>query len=108
MEIITVEMTHHSCKRIRERMGINNRGTERIANLALHKGITHAEATGDLKKYMTEIYLSHCTSNNMRIYNNKIFIFHNVRLITVLQLPGKFMSVISKIKDRRNRVLVLN
>ena len=45
----------HARDRIQERCGINKASCDRIAKIAFDNGLTHAEATGQLKAYITNI-----------------------------------------------------
>ncbi|MNV48243.1 hypothetical protein D3C71_1401400 [compost metagenome] len=51
---------------------------------------------------MDSLYLSCKNSNNTRIYNRKVYLFHNDVFITVLNLPNKFNDVTDKIQRRKN------
>lgn len=86
-------VTNHAKQRIHERMGVNRRGSERIAGIALEKGLKASETKGRLKKYTDAVCLSHCVGNNLRIYAEKVFIFHDNALITVLSLPNELKKL---------------
>lgn len=45
-----VEITHHAEQRMRERLGLNKKSIERIAQKALDEGIKHSETKGNLNK----------------------------------------------------------
>ena len=46
----------HARDRIQERCGINKASCDRIAKIAFENGLTHAEATGQLKAYITKVF----------------------------------------------------
>lgn len=94
-------VTKHGSHRIRERCGLNKKSVEKIARKALEDGLHHKDAVGNLKKFLSGLYLSKRNANNMRIYNQKIFMFRNERLITVINLPSQFFSTVEKIKNRK-------
>ena len=71
----------HARDRIQERCGINKASCDRIAKIAFDNGLTHAEATGQLKAYITKIFNRNESANNIRIYAEKIWIFANVELV---------------------------
>ena len=85
-------VTNHSKKRIKERVGIPKKSAERQAKLALERGFSHNETKGRLNKYLSKIYLSHNTGNNLKVYNNHVFLFHNDVLVTVLNLPSELQG----------------
>ena len=80
----------HARDRIQERCGINKASCDRIAKIAFDNGLTHAEATGQLKAYITKIFNRNESANNIRIYAEKIWIFANVELVNFKLSPGSF------------------
>jgi hypothetical protein len=80
----------HARDRIQERCGINKASCDRIAKIAFDNGLTHAEATGQLKAYITKIFNRNESANNIRIYAEKIWIFANVELVNFKLPPGSF------------------
>ena len=80
----------HARDRIQERCGINKASCDRIAKIAFDNGLTHAEATGQLKAYITKIFNRNESANNIRIYAEKIWIFANVEPVNFKLPPGSF------------------
>lgn len=93
--------TKHAQERSKERLGLNKNAAERLALIALEKGVKHSETTGSLNKFITALYFKTKTANNSRLYADKVFIFNNETLITVFELPNKFKAVLKKIKDQK-------
>lgn len=87
----TVDVTRHAEKRIRQRLGINKKATERNAEKALQCGVTHAEATGQLCKYLDGIFLRNYKPTNL---------FRDTKLITVLPLPRNLWKLADKLQVR--------
>ena len=90
-------VTHHARERISKRIGVGKSNAESVAKKALERGLTHSDAKGRLKKYMDGLFLSHRTANNMRIYSQKVFLFRNDILITVLPLPTNLKKIVADI-----------
>lgn len=86
-------ITNHAKKRIKNRLGLNKNVIEKISNEAFKNGLKHSEVKGSFKRYLDKIYLSHENGNNMRIYNQKIFLFHNNILITILDFPSRYKKL---------------
>ena len=86
-------VTRHAKERIHERMGLGKNNTNRIADIALEKGLAHGETKGKLRKYLSSLFLTHGVGNNMRVYAEKVFVFQGNRLITVLPLPNDFKKI---------------
>lgn len=96
-----VNVTRHGEKRIRKRLGLKKKSADRIAEKALERGVTHAEAKGSLGSYMDSLFLSHGTANNMRIYNRAVYVFRNNVLITVLALPKRYIGLADKLQKQK-------
>lgn len=93
-------VTKHAKSRIKTRLGIKKKSSDKLAANALQKGLSHAELKGSVKKYISDVYLKYRTANNIRIYNHQIFLFHGTVLITVFPLPQKYFACIEKIKKK--------
>ena len=85
-------VTRHAYKRLKERSGLNKKSVTRIAEKAFQEGIRHCEVKGNLKKWMSNVYLRNSNANNLRICGDKLFVFAGDTLITVLQVPSKFAN----------------
>jgi len=87
MNTIKVEITRHARKRFKERLGLPKRCCKKQANKAYNDGFKHSQANGRAKKYIDGLYLKYRKANNIRIYNESIYIFVGSLLITVFSLP---------------------
>lgn len=101
---MSVIVTKHAEKRLRERMGLGKRAIQRAAETAFDKGIKHAETTGNLNKWVTSLYFNNKTANNIRLYNDKAWIFAGKNLITVLQIPASLKKSVNDVLNRRRGV----
>lgn len=97
-----VVLTDHSEQRIKDRLGLSKKIADKNAQKALDKGLTHAETKGSLRRFIDAIYLREKKANNIRIYNRKVYLFKDVVLITVLNLPNKYSSVADKLQKAKN------
>lgn len=75
---------------------------DRMAKKAFEKGFTHAETTGQLKRYISELWDDYKTANNPRIYGEDIYFFADSRLITLYRLPNE---LIKHTKNCRRNIL---
>jgi hypothetical protein len=101
-------VTIHAKNRIKERMGLKKSSSEKVAYNALAYGLRHEDVAGSLKRFLDKLYFEHLNANNIRIFADKIFLFHNDFLITVINLPSKFRNTVEKIKkqiDVRENIL---
>jgi len=94
-------VTSHAGKRIRERVGVNKRSIQTVANRALAKGLGHEELTGKLKRYIDKLYFRSQTANNIKVYSEKVYIFRDSVLITVVSLPTGLKRIANKIYQNR-------
>lgn len=83
-----VKVTCHGKQRVKDRIGLSKNLSASISEKALEYGMKHCETKGKLKKYYDCLYLKHKTANNIRIYHEKVFIFSDNTLITILDLPN--------------------
>lgn len=98
---MAVIVTKHAEKRLRERMGLGKKAVQRAAEMAYEKGIKHAETNGNLNKWVTSLYFNNKTANNIRLYNDKAWIFAGKNLITVLQIPSSLKKSVKDVLDRK-------
>lgn len=91
-------VTNHAKQRTKDRLGISKKLADKNANKALRDGLTHADTKGNLKSYLDKIYLKHRTANNLRIYNQKVYIFDESVLITVINLPYTLVKTADKLQ----------
>lgn len=97
-----VKVTNHAKKRIIERAGINKRSVIKSAERAFTCGLEHSDLTGILKKYIDKIYLKEKKANNIRIYGDKVYLFYDKTLITVLNLTTKLSKIANKLSKRKD------
>jgi hypothetical protein len=93
-----ISITRHAKRRIKIRCG---KSMDRLAEIAFNRGLTHAETTGSLNKYVTYVHMKNTEANNIRLYGDKIYIFCNEVLITVMEIPHKYRVLVKKLIDKR-------
>lgn len=89
-------VTYHAKDRMRERVGIKN--AERMAEKVLECGVQHKDTTGQLNKWITKLYFVNRTANNVRLYGEFAYLFHNEVLVTVLPIPRNLRNHVKKEK----------
>lgn len=94
-------VTDHANARIKERMGLSKSAAGRIAKIAWEKGLKHSDCTGKLEVLLTAIFMKHKTANNLRVYAQKVFVFADGKLITVLPLHAQFRKLAEKLLKRK-------
>lgn len=92
---MSVAVTTHAKKRLKERCGINKQCAHRMAEKAFKEGISFDNAGELLQKYISSVYLKHDKMcNNLRIYGNTVYVFDNRTLITVYAIPKNIQDEI--------------
>lgn len=96
-------VTKHATKRVRQRNGLSKKSVVSDAQRALEKGIQHKDTSGSLNRYITQLYFKDNTADNIRIYNNSVYIFKGKKLITVFPLPQKYRNTVKNIKTKKEK-----
>ena len=93
-----VSVTSHAKRRLKERCGVSKNSAMDMAERAFNKGISFENASTDLKKYISSIYIRHeKIGDNIRIYGNMVYIFDNRTLITVYPIPENLLNEMERI-----------
>lgn len=82
-----VEITRHAEQRMRERLGLNKKSIERIAQKAFDYGVKHSDTKGNLNKWISKIWNNNKNADNIRIYGDMIYIFCENTLVTTFHIP---------------------
>lgn len=97
---INAIVTKHANKRIRERVGISKKASKKLAKKVLKEGLDPSELDGKIKEYVDRVISKSKNGNNIKFYNEKIYIFANEFLLTVIPLPKHLMKVSLKLRKR--------
>ncbi len=97
-------VTKHAERRTKERLGLPKRVSAKNAEKALQEGVRHKDTKGGLRCYIEALYWKNQTANNIRVYCNNVYIFHDDVLITLFSLPQKYRKAAEKLwkEQRRN------
>lgn len=96
------QVTKHATQRTKERLGPSTKkAVVRNANRALRYGLRHRDTHGKLHRYIDALYWRHRTANNIRIYQDHVYIFHGGTLITVYSLPEIYRNEVSECFSRK-------
>ena len=91
---MSVRLTNHAKKRLKERSGLNKRSMYRIAERAYNNGIGYEDTKGEVHRWLKTKCGINRKLNNVRIYGDKLFLFRGECLITVLQIPNSLKNKI--------------
>lgn len=87
-----MHVSRHGEQRSRERLGVPKRAVARMADAALKTGAKHSDFSGSMRRYLDGVFLEHGKPNNMRVYNQHLFLFSGETLITVWPVPPKYRN----------------
>lgn len=97
-------VTRHAEHRVRERVGIPKKAVRRAAANAMTDGIKRTETNGALRRYLDYLYFKgDCMANNIVVYNDKIYLFNEDTLITILNVPGAHMKQTAKLMQKKRK-----
>lgn len=95
-----MRITQHGTERLAKRFKIRKEAQVRELARALELGVRHGDTSGSLNYYLTGEFHKYGTANNIRVFNEKVFILVDMRLITVFVLPFEFRATAKKIQGR--------
>ena len=84
-------ITEHAYKRAKERCGWNKKALNRMLERICTDGTNHNEVSGKLKRYIDKVYLTHKNASAFKIFGSYLFIFSSNRLLTVYNVPHKYL-----------------
>ena len=89
-----IVVSRHAEKRIKTRMGIGKKASQRTAERAYKEGINYSQTNGSLKRYFGYLYSTRKSTEIYKIWHEMLFIFDKVSphqhvLITVLPVPKR-------------------
>lgn len=93
-----VTITGHAYDRAKERINLNRKAIDKIADKAYNEGIKHGDCKGRLRKFIDKLYLEYRSANNIRIFGEFIFLFSGNTLITLYRLPNDLKKLAEKSK----------
>lgn len=94
-------VTKHAKQRMKQRNGLSNKSADRMAAIAYEKGLKHGDLSGNLKKWVDKQYFYNRNANQIRLYGDKAYIFHNKKLITVIQIPHNLVKDVVRISSEK-------
>jgi hypothetical protein len=92
---LAIVITDHAYQRGKERIGLNAKAFETIALKAYLAGKKHANTKGELRNYISALYLQYRKANNIRVFGNHVYLFKNFTLITVVHLPNELKKYVT-------------
>lgn len=98
LETIVIQISEHAYDRAKDRLSWKPDVLEKMAKRALKEGIKHSDTVGKLKRYISKLFLQYRKANNIRIYGQNIYFFHNNYLLTIYRVPTKLIKYLKKFR----------
>lgn len=73
-------------------MGVPKSAVKKLAVKARNQGVERKDTTGSLRRYLDKVYYYNPNSTLIYIWAEKIFIFADDALVTVLNLPPRYRN----------------
>ena len=102
-EVDLMIVTKHAKQRMKQRCGLKEKSSDRIAKIAYEKGLRHSDLTGNLKKWVDSLYFRNRSANQIRLYSDKAYIFTGDKLITVIQIPHNLVKEVDKLRRSKQQ-----
>jgi len=94
-----MDVSTHAKKRLHERMGVNKKSSERVAQNALKSGIKRQDFSGSIRRFLDMLYFQYM-DKEIIVYSNKVFVFAGDILVTVMDLPSRYNKVCAKVGNK--------
>jgi len=97
-----IRCSKHAHKRLRKRCHIKaDKSVEKVQEVYYY-GVHRLQLKGSLRRYIDKLYFSHGEVSSLFVYKDKVYIFIDRMLITVLPLPNNFRKQAIKITKQNN------
>lgn len=97
-----MQISQHSQKRMKERIGVPKKSHQRQLELAIGRGLRHNECKGNLFKWVNQHVPKSPEGSQFIIYNNNLFVIaKDGVLVTVLPLPASLQKLASKLQKKK-------
>lgn len=95
-------VTKHASKRIRKRLNVSKSSVDTNAEQAYLNGVTHAETSGSLNRYINMLYLSNTNhANHIVLYNQYVYFFKGRTLITMMLIPQRYRKIAERLQKQK-------
>lgn len=107
---MTISMTDHALKRLKERAGLNKKAATRTSSIAYEKGIRHGETKGQLFEYIAgECARYMRKGTDIRIYGDMVYCFRKENrsgervavLLTAFHIPNSLQNQIHSLQRKK-------
>lgn len=83
-------------------MGVPRSAVRKLAVKAKSEGVERKDTTGSLRRYLDKVYWYNPNTTHIFVWSEKVFIFADSALITVLNLPNRYKSAAVSLKEKND------
>lgn len=73
-------------------MGVPRSAVRKLAVKARNNGIERKDTSGSLRRYLDKVYWYNPNTNHIYVWAEKVYIFSDDALVTVLNLPPRYRN----------------
>jgi len=99
-------ITKHAIQRGKERFGWKKKVVVKMANKAYYEGRSIDETKGVISSYLQTI--ANNSVNNVKIYGDNVYLFDDMRLVTLYRLPTNMVKRANAIFNKAEKVVLRN
>lgn len=92
----------HASIRGEERLNLSPQSMARLADKALDIGFPRNQFSGSFGRYLDALYFKYRRANNIRIYGEHVYLFHDTTLITLFPVPREYKKVALMAKRKKS------
>lgn len=97
-------MTKCAATKFKVKHGMNKKRAQKQSDRILKYGVTHKEAQGQLKVFMTYLYFR-CGSNNTRLYGDTAYLFMGQVIVSHYKIPDHLIPLVKQMnKEKKERL----
>lgn len=97
-----VLITKHAACRLHQRSGLNKKSMQRIVDNVYISGYPIDATKGGLKRWMAKIAANNLNAQDLRLYGDKLYIFSDNVLVTVLNVPNDLKKNMKKMIEKES------
>lgn len=89
-----IQLTSHSIKRAKERLGWNKKSLYRMGFKAFNEGNKQSYYCGKIRRYLDKLGLKEYSK--IRVYGQNVYFFNENRLCTLYRIPNDLVKYLKQ------------
>jgi hypothetical protein len=83
-------------------VGVPRSAVRKLAVKAKNQGVERKDTTGSLRRYLDKVYWYNPNTNLIYVWAEKVYIFSDDALVTVLNLPNRYKASANSVKEKND------